>query len=226
MSPDVLIDAVERMTPEQAYDFSQKLEARMWEPVPESIFTRLGIFVSVVSASFDKVDVTGVDLASRDLDIEDLLGLEYGIMWRVANKTRVGIKADIWMSQDSSLTQAGYSRGELDAAAISLALNYRLFEKPKWVLWTELDLGGGAAELRTANTPAGGATTDRYFEGDFAMANAQVGLAWRLNRLVSLYGAGSWRFASSGKLDEGGEESSVEFDASGFGMQVGLGVNY
>jgi hypothetical protein len=136
------------------------------------------------------------------------------------------MKADIWMSQDSSLTESGYSRGELDAAAVSLALNYRLVEKPKWALWTELDLGGGAAELRTANTPAGAATTDRYFEGDFAMANAQVGLAWRLNRLVSLYGAGSWRFASSGKLDEGGQESSVEFDPSGFGMQVGLGVNY
>lgn len=226
LTPDAVIKAVERMTPEQAYEFSQKLEARMWEPVPERFFTRLGIFVSVGSVTFEKVDVSGLDLASRDLAIEDMSGLEYGIMWRVANKTRVGLKAALWMSQDSRLTETGYSRAELDAAAVSLALNHWLVEKPKWALWTELDLGVGAAELRTANTPAGAATTDRYFEGDFVMANAQLGLAWRLNRLVSLYGAGSWRVASSGKLDEGGQKSSVEFDASGIGVQVGLGVNY
>lgn len=135
-------------------------------------------------------------------------------------------EADLWMSQDSDLTAAGYSRGELDAAAVSLALNYRLIEKQRWAVWGELDVGGGAAELRTVNTPTGESTTARYYEGDFLLANAQVGVAWRLNPLVSLYGSGSWRFASSDRLEEGGQESAVEFDPSGIGVQVGLGVNY
>jgi len=226
VAPDDVIRAVERMTPDQAYEFSQKLEARMWEPVPESIFTRFGVFAAAASTSFKKVDISGVDLASRNLNIDDVMGLEYGIMWRVARKTRVGLKADIWMSQDSSLTEAGYSRVEFDASAMSVALNYRLFEERKWTLWTELDLGGGTVELRTANTPVATSTTDRYFDGDFAMANIQVGLAWRLNSLVSLYGSGSYRFASSGNFEEGGKKSNMEFDASGFGMQLGLGVNY
>lgn len=30
LTPEAVIKAVEQMTPEQAYEFSQKLEARMW----------------------------------------------------------------------------------------------------------------------------------------------------------------------------------------------------
>lgn len=226
LTPDAVIKAVEQMTPEQAYEFSQKLEARMWEPVPECIFTRLGFFISSAGTSLEKVDVSGLGLADCDLNIEDMSGVECGIIWRVANKTRVGLKGSFWMSQDSSLTEAGYSRAELDVSEMSLALNQRLIEKPRWALWTELDLGFRLAQLQTVNTPADAATTDRYFEGGFLVANAQLGLAWRLNRLLSLYGAGTWCFSSSENFYEGGEESNLEIDASGIRVHIGLGMNY
>lgn len=227
IKPDDLIRAVNQMSPEQANEFQQKLEARMWKPIPQGFFTRMAADVAISSASLDSVKLSSISLSGGDMDVDQVGGLDLGLLWRIFNdRFRFGFRLGSWAVADSNLGPAGYSRAEVAGGSFSLAANYQWVRSESWLLWTEVALGSGTVAIETVDTPIGHATTIRELGGTFGQADVQIGASWRFNPVLSLFLSGGYRMAESVDLDEGGQTSSVKFDASGFNSRVGLGVNF
>lgn len=227
MTADELLGAVDQMTPEQAQAFSQKLEAKLWQPVPEGFFSRMAVDMNVGGGELDKVDVGSVALSGGELDVESVDTFDVGLLWRAFSpRLHLGLRMESWMASDSNLGPGGYSRVEVEGGGVTLVANYQLVRNDAWLVWAELGGGGGGVMVDTVDTPAGEATTLRSFDQDFGMGDARLGAAWRFNRALCLQVSGGYRFAESVELDEGGSETPVTVDASGPSGRIGLGVNF
>lgn len=226
-TPEELLQAVDQMTPEQAYAFSEKLDAKLWQGVPEGFFTRMAIDFGVSGSTLDTVDLGGVSLSSSDLDLEDVGGFDVGILWQAFHpRMRLGLRFTGWSATDSNLGDAGYSRVDLTGGELLAAAHVAWVRSKSWILWTELDAGVGSIILDTIDTPAGDATTLRRFDGDYGVGVLQAGAMWRFNPALAIQLSGGYRFAESVTLEEGTRESTPELDASGPLARIGLGVNF
>jgi hypothetical protein len=227
MTPDEMIGAVDKMTPQQAHDFSQKLEAKLWQPVPEGFFSRMAVDVAFSGGDLSDSGMSGMTLSGDELDVDSYGGMDVGLFWRIFDpRLRLGLRMGSWAASDSDLGPAGYSRVELLGSTLTVAAHVQWVREPTWSLWTEVGPGVGSVQLDTVNTPAGQATTLRTFDGDYALLDLQAGASWRFNPILTLFAAGGYRFAESIDLDEGGDETAFEFDGSGAFVRFGLGVNF
>ncbi len=227
VSPEDLLAAFDQMTPEQVYELEQKLEAKLWQPIPEGFFTRMAIEFGGSYAELDTVDLSSVTLSGGNMDVSEAAGPSFGLFWRMRNERfRLGLRADAWSATDSNLSDEGYSRADLDGGTISLAAQYQWIRSDRWLMWTELAPGIGFVVLDTVDTPAGQATTLRRFDGTFTHVSVQGGVAWRMNPVLSLMVSGGYRFAESVTLDEGGRSTRVDVDPSGFSSRFGIGLNF
>jgi hypothetical protein len=227
VTPDEVLGAVDKMTPEQAHAFSQKLEAKLWQPVPEGFFSRMALDMGVSGGSLDDAGLSGLTLSGGDLDVESVGGLDLGIFWRLFDpRFRLGLRMGSWGSTDSNLGPAGYSRVDLLGSTLALAANMQWVRNPNWLIWTEVAPGSGSVRMDVVDTPVGQATTLRSFDGGYALLDLQAGAAWRLNAILSVFVSGGYRFAESIDLEEGGTETALDFNASGGFGRVGVGVNF
>jgi hypothetical protein len=227
VSPEELIRAVDRMSPEQALALQQTLEAKLWQPVPPGFFHRMAADVGASWSVFDTVGIEPRSLSGGALDVDAAGGLDVGVLWRVAgDRLRVGLRFATWAATDSDLGEGGYSRADLEGGNVGLAVNYQWVRTESWLLWTEVVPAAGSIALETVDTPAGGTTTLREFDGTYGEVAVQAGVSLRINPAVSVFLSGGYRFAESIDLEEGGRERPVGFDASGFTCRVGLGINF
>jgi hypothetical protein len=227
VTPDEVIGAVDKMTPAQANQFSQKLESKLWKPVPEGFFSRMAVDFGVSAGTLDETGVSDLRLSGGDMDVDSVGGFDIGIFWRVFDpRFRLGLRLGSWGAEDSNLELPGYSRVELYGGTVAVAANMQWVRKPNWLLWTEVAAGSGAVELDIVNTPTGQATTWRTYDGEYALLDLQAGVAWRLNPILSLFASGGYRFAESVDLEEGGVETGLDFDGSGGYGRIALGVNF
>jgi hypothetical protein len=228
LTPDDLIKAVDQMTPAQVNEFQQKLDAKLWKPVPEGFFTRMSADVGVSGSSLDTVDLGSLTLSGGKMDVESVSGVDLGLLWRVGDgdRFRLGVRFGGWGAIDSNLAEAGYSRAELTGGYLKLAANYQLIRSKSCLVWAEIAPGAGSVTMDTVDTPTGQPSTLRSFDGSFGQVDFQAGASWRFNPILSLFLSGGYRWAESVDLEEGGKTRDAEFDASGFVGKFGLGVNY
>ncbi len=227
VSPEDLIQAVDRMSPEQAHDLQQKLEAKLWEPVPQGFFTRMAVDIGVAYSSLDNVDLASLSLSSGGMDVDEVSGMDVSLLWRLfSERFRFGLRFGSWAARDSDLSEAGYSRAEVVGGNLSLVANYQWVRSDSWLVWTELAPGAGSIAVETVDTPAHQPTTLRSFDRSFGQLDLQAGASWRFNRVLCLFLSGGYRFAESLNLGEGGRATALEIDASGFTARGGLGVNF
>ena len=227
VSPDELIRTVDQMSPEQAQEFRQKLEAKLWTPVPMGFFRRMAIDFGGSSSSLDTVDLQSLSLSGGRMEVDRASGGDIGLLWRVFNERfRLGLRSSSWVATDANLGKGGYSRVDLSGGSLSLAANYQWVRSEACLLWTELASGSGRIAIETVDTPNGQPTTLRFFDGSFGQLDIQAGASWRFNPVLTLFMSGGYRFAESVDLDEGGITRPVKFDASGFLGRFGLGVNF
>lgn len=228
VSPDDVLQAIDQMTVEQIHQLHQKLEAKIWEPVPEGFFTRLSADFGGSYSRLDKVDLSSVSLSGGDLDVKDAGGANFGLLWRVGagDRFRLGTRFGSWHVRDSNRADEGYSRADVYGGLVSLAVNYQIMRSDSWILWTEVAPGGGWIGVDTLDTPAGAASTLRSFDRSFTHVDLQAGGSWRLNSAISFYLSGGYRWSEAVNLKEGGGSTDVRVDASGFGGRLGLAVNF
>lgn len=228
VTPDELIRAVDQMSPEQVQTLRQKLDAKTWKPIPEGFFSRLAVDLGIGSAALDSIDLSGVSLSGGNLDIDMVSGLDLGLLWRVGagDRFRLGLRLGGWEGTDSNLGAGGYSSADLTGGYLALAAQYQWIRTASCLVWTELAPGVGGVALDTVDTPSGQPTTLRSFEGTYGQMDILAGASWRVNPILAVYLSGGYRLAESVDLDEGGQTSAVEFDASGFVSRLGLGFNF
>jgi hypothetical protein len=226
VTPDELIKAVDQMTPEQVNELQTKLEAKMWKPVPQGFFTRMSVDVGMSFSSLDTVDLGSVALSGGDMDVDQVGGLDLGLLWRVGegDRLRLGLRFGGWEALDSNLGGAGYSSAEVTGGYMAFAANYQWVRTPSCLVWTEIAPGSVAIDI--VDTPTGQPTTLRSFDGEYGQVDLQAGFSWRFNPVMTLFLSGGYRFAESVDLEEGGKTRDAEFDASGFVGKFGLGINY
>jgi hypothetical protein len=227
LTPEELLKTVDRMSPDQVLALSQKLEARFWEPIPSGFFMRMAVDVGVSAGRIDSTGVERMSLSGGRMDLEDVGGVDVGLLWRFNNpRYKLGMRFGSFMAEDSNLRDSGYSRAELTGGHVTIPLNVQWVRCPRWLLWTEAAVGGGSARLDAVDTPAGEATTMRRFEGDYVLADVQAGVSVRLNPAISLFLSGGYRFAESVKLEEGGQKTGLELDMSGGFGRAGIAFNF
>jgi hypothetical protein len=227
VSPADLIQAVDQMSPEQAHELQQKLEAKLWEPVPQGFFTRMAVDIGVSYSSLDRVDLAPLSLSSGRLDVDEVSGMDVSLLWRLfSERFRFGLRFGSWAARDSDFGEAGYSRADVVGGNLSLVANYQWIRSDSWLVWTEVAPGAGSIAVETVDTPADQSTTLRSFDGSFGLLDLQAGASWRFNRVLCLFLSGGYRFAESLDLDEGGRATTVEVDARGPVGRFGLGVNF
>ncbi len=227
ITPEELLRTADQMSPQQVHDFSRKLEARRWEPVPEGFFSRMAVDLGVSVASLEKVDLTKISLSGGKMNVNTVDGLDLGILWQMfCPQFRFGLRMGGWTATDSNLGNAGYSRADLKGGSVALAANYQWIRSDHWLLWTEIAPGAGSLRLDVVDTPSGESTTFRSFDGSYAQVDLQAGLALRANPVLAIFLSGGYHLTESMKLEEGGAKSAVDFDASGFYGRLGLSFNY
>lgn len=227
VTPDDLIRAVDQMSPEQVQTLQKKLDARMWNPVPEGFFTRMALNANVSISTLDRVNLSSLSLSGGKMDIDDVAGFDFALLWRVFDERfRMGVRFGGWEAMDSNLNDAGYSSADVTGFDTMLVLHYQVARSEIGCLWSEIAIGGGSVEVETVDTPAGQATTLRRFDEDYAQAEIQVGASIRLNSVIDFFISGGYRFAESVDLEEGGRKGPITFDASGVVGRMGVGLNF
>ena len=227
VTPDDLIQAVDQMSPEQVYEFQQKLEAKLWKPVPQGFFTRMAVDIGVSYSALDTVDLSSVTLSGGSMDVDAVGGIDLSLLWRILNeRLRLGVRFGNWAAMDSNLADAGYTRAEVTGGNVSLVANYQLVRSDSWLLWAEVAPGAGAIAIEMVDTPTGEATTLRSLDGSFGQVDVLGGVSLRLNPVIACFLTAGYRFAESVDLEEGGKTTAMEVDATGFNARTGLGVNF
>lgn len=227
VTPEELIRGVDKMSPEQVRDLQQKLESKLWQPVPPGFFSRMAVDFGLSSSSLDTVDLRSISRSGGGLVIDQVSGADFGLLWRLHNdQLRLGFRGSSWGATDSNLGEAGYSRVDLTGGSIALVVNYQWVRSSSWLFWTELAPGSGNVEVEAVDTPAKEPTTLRWFDSSFSQVDIQAGASWRFNPVLTLFLSGGYRFAENVDLKEGGRKSAVKLDASGVSGRIGLGVNF
>ncbi len=226
VTPDELLQAVDRLSPAQAQQFSQSLEAKTWEPVPKAIFHRLALTLGFGVGQMADLDLGGTDVSNRGLDNDTVGEFELGLSWWLGRpEWRLGLRMGSYGSEDSGMDDAGYASAELMGSYSEIVLGYQFQRTPTWILWADLGLGGASAELETLNTPAAGGTTLRRYDGDYNLLDLRAGAAWRMNPVLALFATGGYRLASETDLEQADTATGPELDASGPFGQIGLAAN-
>lgn len=222
-----LIKAVDGMTPEQAYEFQNKLEASSFKPVPKGFFSRMTFEVGGGSSEFDRVNLSGVTLSAGSLNVEEVDGQSMGVAWKFFDdRLRVGFAGAEWRAEESRLSDGTYSRVELKATDFTVTVAGQWVRTRHFLLWTKLGAGAGSVDLDIVDTPAGGGSTVRRLDADFPVLDVEVGAAWRFNQIFSLGLTGGYRFSDEVDFEEGGEEIAATIDPSGYIARLGLNVNF
>jgi len=227
VTPEQVLEAVDKMTPEQVLALSQKLESKVWKPIPEGFFTRAAFDIGVSGSSLDKVDLKSVPLSGGKLTVDEIDGLDLGLLWRIGGEHfRLGLRMSAWDTYDSNLGEGGYSRVEISGGSVALAANVQAIRTDKFLLWAEVAPGGSWVAIDTVDTPSGQATTLRQLDASFGQVDVTAGASWRMNRILSFSASGGYRFAESVTLEEGGQKIDARLDASGYLGRIALGFNF
>lgn len=222
-----LIKIVDEMTPEQAYEFQNKLDASGFKPIPKGFFSRLTIDVSGGVSKFDRVDLSGITLSAGSLKVDEVSGQRVGIAWKICDDyLRLGFSGTEWHAEDSLLSDGKYSQAELAATDFSITVTGQWIRTKSLLLWTKLGAGVGAVELDIVDTPANNGSTVRKLNADFPVVDVEVGMAWRFNPIFSLGLSGGYRFSEEVNFEEGGKEIGAKIDPSGYTARVGVNVNF
>lgn len=225
-TPEDILQAVDRMTPEQAHELQRKIVKRQWEPVPGGFFDRLAVRGAVDVQSLEEVDLSSLGLSSgRDLDLDAVSGGELTVLWQMfSDKFRAGFKSAGLYAEDSDISNAGYSRVELTKNSIALAANYQFVRADKFLWWTEMALGGGQINMEVLDTPTGAASTLSTYDKDYGFGELTTGIEWRFNPELSLNVYVGYQFAEKVDLDQADRETDITLDPSG--VKGGLGLSY
>lgn len=227
VSPEAILQAVDRMTPEQVMELSQKLESRFWEPIPSGFFTRMAIDIAVGANRVHATGIDGMALSGGAMDVDEPSGLDVGILWRFNDpRVKLGIRFGSQTARDSNLGDAGYSRADLVGSYMVVPLHVQWLHRPTYSLWTEASAGVGYVEIDTVDTPLGSASTLRTLDRAFAQGDLQAGASLQLNPAVGVFLACGYRFAEVVKLEEGGRKSDLRYDGSGVLGRIGLAFNF
>jgi hypothetical protein len=227
VSPEDVLEAVEAMSPEQVEVLLKKLDAKLWEPVPESIFTRLSVLVAGSLHQFETVDLAPLGLTASGVDLSDADGAEVALFWQVIDPgLRIGIRMAGWEVWDSSSTVNGYSRAELQGGSLCIAASYFVLRDPSWQAWVDIAVGGAAVVVETLDTPAGQPSTIRELDNEFTVGEVGAGVAWRFNPVLALFGSAAYRLAESADLNEADNPANVEVDLSGFTGRIGIAFGF
>jgi len=188
MSPQDLLNAVDKMTPDEAQLFYQKLEAKYWQPLPEGFFTRMSVSFAAEVSGLAKVNLASQSPLGNTLDFNRAAGGEVALLWNVFDpKLRLGLEFGTLLASDSTLQNGSYAREDLQAGLSALVVNYQLVREPHWQLFTQAEAGIGGAQLDTLDTPKGQASTIHSYDASFPWAEVQAGLAWRPNPVLTLF---------------------------------------
>ncbi len=222
-----LIKIVDEMTPEQAYEFQNKLDASGFKPIPKGFFSRLAFDVSGGVSKFDRVDLSGITLSAGPLKVDEVDGQRVGVAWKYFDDMlRVGFSGAKWHAEDSFLSDGKYSRAELKATDFTITVAGQWIRTRNFQLWTKLGAGVGAVDLDTVDTPANSGSTVRKLNAEFPVLDVEVGMAWRFNPIISVGLSGGYRFSDEVNFEEGGKEIGAKIDPSGYTARVGLNVNF
>jgi hypothetical protein len=227
VTPDQIIEAVGKMTPEQVDELQTKLASSYWEPVPEGFFSRFGARLDITYNQFDDESIGALELSNTGLDLEDAGGAEIALLWQVlAPEFRIGLKFGGSTVSDSKSSEAGYSRIDLNDGYWAFIVNYQLIREEKFLLWLEGGAGFGWMSMETLNTPSGEASTLREYDGDYGMGDLRLGASWRFNPILSLHASAGYRFAGEVDFEEADRETLISVDPSGLVASIGLGVSF
>jgi hypothetical protein len=222
-----LLNAVDKMTPDEALLFQQKLEAKLWRPLPEGFFTRMSISFSVEGSGLARVSPGSQSKTGEALDLTRASGGELTILWNVGDpRLRLGLELGSLLASDSRLADGSYARRDLQGGLVGVVANVQLIRERCWDLFTQASAGFGGMLLDTLDTPKGQASTIHSYDASFPWAQLQVGAAWRPNPVLTLFVSGGYRLAERVALSEGGEEQHGKLDVSGATGRVGIGFNF
>lgn len=89
-----LMDEVDQLTPEQAYEINQKIQGKILDPVPIEFFTKMSFSMSANYLMADpKVFKNSLDTRfnkGNDLDSVNLVSMD--LLWRISESLRLGME--------------------------------------------------------------------------------------------------------------------------------------
>jgi hypothetical protein len=182
-----LVDEVDKLTPEQAYQFEQKLGAKVLEPVPQSFFTEM---TAAFGGGFGVYDPKTFNdyLSPNQAKIDTTSLLKVNLMWKLSSHFLFGLIATYEGVHQAHSPSAGvFHNLSVAAPAADIAAGFRVDLSDHFFLVPTLGIGAITAFVNEETTNDAKLTTySLRYSGTAFHALVELPLYLRLNRIWSL----------------------------------------
>jgi opacity protein-like surface antigen len=226
LSPEDLIKAVDKMTPEQAHQVKRELDSKSRQTRSYAWLSQFSVEFAGVWERFDKYGIENERFSADKPDLEKSMGGALALQWKPLDYLGLGVEYGFYAGSDKDLSNGSYSSAKLLGSHTAARIRLE-FLKQRYVLaWADASVGMGSVAIETVDTPRGQATTLREYDADYWFATPAVGLAFRCTEGFSIFGQAGYRFCEKVDLKQGGSKlSDRELDGSGVELRLGVGFN-
>lgn len=226
-----LLDQVDQLTPEQAYEFQTKLKSKILKPIPQGIFMRLAVSVSGNLMFTDPDDYKStIDSAhNRDERLDNMYGLQGSLIWRLTDHFYFGVGgASLHRNSNQKTGTLKYEELSLAGTVGQVQAAYKIWLSERWFLFPLIGVGGieGQATVEKSDDNVEQTFVQRYSGMGFS-ALGVVSVGFHLNPIFTAgldigYLHAKVNKVKRSKSEEVASPASLDFS----GPYIGLRVSY
>lgn len=231
-----LLQEVDQLTPEQAYEFQQRLGAKMLEPIPAGFFTNLSTSItSQVVLSDAKEFKSFIDSRfSSPNKLDKVQSVNMDVLWRLGEGFRLGFEMGFMTaSATAELVTNTFQSINLKSLLTMAKVGYKVGLSEDFFLFPYIGLGmaNSMANLTTTTDTSfntSGSTYNVNMSNSAFAYKAGASLNYSFNKLFSIGLDLSILQDKVTKLKREGEREVTnpsELNLSGFGIGVKASVN-
>lgn len=182
-----LIDEVDKLTPEQAYLFNQKLQAKVLSPVPESFITHITVALSGGVGVYNPSNYNDY-LAPTQAKVTTAGFWKADLMWKLCDHFLLGFQSSFNSVNQTKVPSANtfYSLS-IFAPTTDVAAAYQIPLSDHFFLAPGIAIGGIFAWVTEETTNDTAKTTyDLRYWGSAFHLSASLPIYYRLNRIWSI----------------------------------------
>lgn len=223
-----LVDQVDELSPDRAYLLMNKLQAKVFEPVPEGFFTKLSVNVSSGSAFVDP-KAYKARLHPNFNDLDHLMTMKVNLLWKTQSAFSFGFMLGGQMGREAEeIAAAIFESVSIRSGFFDLGVSCRLDLDESFFIAPALGVGVIGAGFREETTNDLSQNTYIFRASGIAPhLLVEVPLHYRLNPVWTLNLTNVFQFANVTKLDRIRDvrASVPTLNLSGYQLMFGIGLN-
>lgn len=228
-SPAELLQTVEQLSPEQAYEFQTILQAKMVKPIPQGLFTRMAVSLGGSLLLSDPDSFKASIAGNHGTNFDTMHGLQASLLWRLSSHFYLGVGglAGRRASHEKVATQT-FEDVYLYSFVAQVQAAYKINITNRWFILPLL--GVGLVEGRTTRERSNDSTSTTFiqrYDGIGFSSLAGLSLNYHLNRIFTAGIDAGYLYARVSDVKRSSTETTASPGELNFsGPWIGLRISY